>query len=208
MAGTTTFHLIRHGTYGLLGRVLAGRTRGHSLDETGLAQARALAEVLADRPIAAVVSSPLERTCETAAPIAARFGLEVGIEPDVIELDFGDWTGRSFESLRTWSGWEAFTRFRSTAQVPGGEAMLAVQARSVAAIVRLRAAYPDGEVVIVSHGDVIKSVLAHFLTIPIDMFRRFDIAPASRSIVAVTDADARVLAVNIPPPVIADHAAR
>ncbi len=200
MPGTTTFHLVRHGDYSLLGRVLAGRITGYSLSETGQAQAAAVAEVLSAIPLAALVSSPLERTRETAAPIAARCKLEVTIDPDVIEIDFGDWTGRTFESLRAWPGWSDFTRFRSTAQVPGGESMLAVQTRSVAAVVRLRQAYPDGNVVIVSHGDVIKSILAHFLTIPLDLFRRFDIAPASRSIVAVTDEDARVLAVNIPPP--------
>ena len=200
MPGTTTFHLVRHGDYPLLGKILAGRTTGHSLSAAGLAQARGVAEALAGLPIAAVVSSPLERTRETAEPIADRFGLDVMIEPDVIEIDFGDWTGRSFEQLREWSGWPAFTRFRSTAQVPGGESMLAVQMRSIAAVVRLRGAYPDGEIVVVSHGDVIKSIVAHFLTIPLDMFRRFDIAPASRSVVAVSDEDSRVLAVNIPPP--------
>ncbi len=200
MPGTTTFHLVRHGDYGLLGRVLAGRTTGHSLSETGRAQAAAVADALSSIPVAAIVSSPLERTRETAAPIAARCNVPVAIDPDVIEIDFGEWTGRTFDSLRAWPGWSNFTRFRSTAQVPGGESMLAVQTRSVAAVVRLRQAHPDGNVVIVSHGDVIKSIVAHFLTIPLDMFRRFDVAPASRSIVAVTDEDARVLAVNIPPP--------
>ncbi len=200
MPGTTTFHLVRHGDYGLLGHVLAGRTVGHSLSERGRAQAESVAEALSAIPIQSIVSSPLERTRETAAPIAARCHVEVTIDPDVIEIDFGEWTGRTFDSLRAWPGWADFTRFRSTAQVPGGESMLAVQTRSVAAIVRLRQAHPDGNVVIVSHGDVIKSIIAHFLTVPLDLFRRFDIAPASRSIVALTDEDARVLAVNIPPP--------
>ncbi len=200
MPGTTTFHLVRHGDYGQLGRVLAGRTSGHSLSQAGAEQARGVAQALAALPIVSVVSSPLERTRETAAPIAERLGLPVSIDPDVMEIDFGEWTGRTFESLRSWPGWAGFNRFRSTAQVPGGESMLAVQARSIAAIVRWRAAHPDGEVVVVSHGDVIKSIIAHFLTIPLDMFRRFDIAPASRSVVAVTDEDARVLAVNLPPP--------
>ena len=200
MPGTTTFHLVRHGDYSLLGRVLAGRISGYSLSETGRAQAHAVADVLTAIPVAAVVASPLERTRETAAPIAARCGVEVVIDEDIVEIDFGDWTGRTFDSLREWPGWPAFTRFRSTAQVPNGESMLAVQVRSVGAVVRLRQAYPEGNVVLVSHGDVIKSIVAHFLTIPLDMFRRFDIAPASRSIVALSDEDARVLAVNLPPP--------
>ncbi len=201
MPGTTTFHLIRHGDYSQIGRTLAGRTPGHSLNELGQRQAEAVADALAAVPIAAVVSSPMERTRETATPIAACCGVALEIDDGVVEIDFGDWTGRSFESLRAWEGWADFARFRSTAQVPNGESMLAVQARAVAAVVRLRRLHPDGHVAIVSHGDVIKSIVAHFLTIPLDMFRRFDIAPASRSVVAVSDHDAKVLAVNLPPPV-------
>lgn len=199
MPGTTTFHLVRHGDYALLGRVLAGRTAGHSLSEAGAAQAEAVAAALAGLPILAVISSPLERTRETAAPIAARLGLPVDFDDDLLEIDFGEWTGRTFDSLRAWEGWPTFNRFRSTARIPGGESMLAVQARSVAAIVRLREMYPNGHVVIVSHGDVIKSIIAHFLTIPLDLFRRFDVGPASRSVVAVSNEDARVLAMNILP---------
>ncbi|MBN8908614.1 MAG: histidine phosphatase family protein, partial [Rhodospirillales bacterium] len=78
--------------------------------------------------------------------------------------------------------------------------MLAVQTRILGAVLRLRTAYPDGAVAVVSHGNVIKSIVAHVLTIPLDMFRRFDIAPASRSVVTLSDEEARVLAVNIPPP--------
>jgi probable phosphoglycerate mutase len=202
MPGTaTTFHLVRHGDYSHLGRILTGRTPGYSLNDAGRRQADAVAGALAGMPLAAVVSSPMERTRETAAPIAAQGGVAVEIDPDVVEIDFGEWTGRTFESLRAWDGWADFARFRSTAQVPGGESMLAVQTRAVGAVVRLRRLHPEGHVVIVSHGDVIKSIVAHFLTIPLDMFRRFDIGAASRSVVTVTDHDARVLAVNLPPPV-------
>lgn len=197
----TTFHLIRHGTYPLLGHVLGGRSAGHSLDAAGRAQAEALAEALAVRPIRAVVSSPLERTRETAAPIAARHGLAVAIEPDLNEIDFGEWTGAAFDELHARPAWRAFNLFRSSTPIPGGETMLAAQARAMAALLRLRAAYPEGDVAVVSHGDVVKAILAHFLGVSLDLFRRFEISPASRSVVVMHAEDAQVLAVNLPPEV-------
>ncbi|MBV9735802.1 MAG: histidine phosphatase family protein, partial [Acidisphaera sp.] len=99
MTAPTTFHLIRHATYGLIGHTLAGRTPGHALNEAGRAQAAALAASLAGRPIAAVVSSPLERARETAAPIAAGHGLAVSVDGDFNEIDFGEWTGLAFDTL-------------------------------------------------------------------------------------------------------------
>ena len=199
MTGATTFHLIRHGDYSLLGRVLAGRMTGYSLSETGREQARAIARALAKRPIAAVVASPLERARETAEPIAAMHRLPVQVEPDVHEIDFGDWTGQTFPELHAMPIWRDFNRFRSTVPIPGGETLHAAQARGLAAIARLRSAHRDSEVVIVSHGDLIKVVIAHFLGIPLDLFARVEIAPASRSTVVLYAGDVRVTGVNLPP---------
>lgn len=199
MAGATTFHLIRHGDYSLLGRVLAGRMTGYSLSETGREQARAIAQALAGRPIAAVVASPLERARETAEPIAEMHHLPVQIEPDVNEIDFGDWTGRTFPDLHATPVWRDFNRFRSTVPIPGGETLHAAQARGLAAIARLRSAHRDGEVVIVSHGDLIKVVVAHFLGVALDLFVRIEVAPASRSSIVVYDGDVRVTGMNLPP---------
>ena len=178
MSGGTTFHLIRHGDYGLLGCVLAGRARGHSLSDLGRKQAERVAAALVHRPIAAVVSGPLERTRETAAPLAARCGLEVSVDPDLDEIDFGEWTGMAFDALHALPQWRAFNSFRSTAPIPGGETMLMAQARGMAAVGRLRARFPDAEVAMVSHGDVIKAVLAHFLAVPLDLFARSRSPPA------------------------------
>ncbi len=106
----------------------------------------------------------------------------------------------AFDVLHADPAWRHFNVFRSTALIPGGETMLAAQARGLAAILRIRAAYPDREVVLVSHGDVLKSVLAHFLATPLDLMRRIEISPASRSVLVLDAADARVEAINVPVP--------
>ena len=200
MAGTTTVHLIRHASYDLLGRVLAGRSPGHFLNARGRPEAAALAASLAQLPLAAVVSSPLERTRETAAPIAERLGLSVAIDDDLSEIDYGDWTGSPIAELHASPAWRRFNSFRGTAEIPGGETMLAAQARALRAVLRLRAAWPEHQIAVVSHGDIVKAVLAHFLAMPLELMRRMEISPASRSVLALHDADACVLGVNLPPP--------
>jgi broad specificity phosphatase PhoE len=199
MPGATTFHLIRHAEYALTGQVLGGRAPGHALTDRGRAQAERLADALAERPLAAVVSSPLERAQETALPIAAALNLELGIDPGFHEIDFGDWTGLPFELLDDQPAWRAWNRFRSMVVPPNGEGMAAAQVRALAALGALRAAHPDGEVAVVSHGDIVKAVLAHALGTPLDMMRRIEISPGSRSVLVLYDEDARVDAVNLPP---------
>ena len=199
MSSATTFHLIRHASYGLLDHTLGGRSPGHSLNAQGRAEAERLAESMAATKLAAVVSSPLERAQETASAIAARHGLAVATDPDLSEIDFGDWTGADFRSLHAGQAWRAFNSFRSTARIPGGETMLGAQARMVEAVLRLQAAWRDREIAVVSHADPIKAVLAHFLGTPLDLLRRIEIAPASRSVVVLYDEDAKILALNLPP---------
>ena len=199
-AGETTFHLVRHGDYGLLGRVLAGRTQGHGLSAAGIAQAESLAGLLGKLPIAAVVSSPLQRTRETAGPIAAGLGLPVEIDDDVNEIDFGRWSGLAFQELDGEPAWAEFNKCRSLGCPPGGETMAAAQTRAAAALVRWRQRFPDQHIVIVSHADVIKAVLCLVLGISMELMRRIDIAPGSRSVVALSADDARVELVNQPLP--------
>jgi broad specificity phosphatase PhoE len=194
----TVVHLIRHASYDQLGRVLAGRTEGHALNATGRAEAARLAEVLAERKLAAVVSSPMQRARETAAIIAASHRLAVLEIAGLNEIDFGEWTGMTFEALRDAPGWAAFNTFRSTAPIPGGETMLAAQARAVAAVAGLAARFPEAEVAAVSHGDIVKAVVAHALGVPLDLFHRIEIQPASRSVIALDACMVRVLGVNLP----------
>jgi broad specificity phosphatase PhoE len=158
-----------------------------------------LAEELAAHAIAAVVSSPLERTRETAEAIAKPHGLVVDIEPRLTEIDCGQWTGMSFEAMRGDPVWNDFHTFRSTLCPPGGETMLAAQLRAIEAMMRLRERWPGQELVVVTHGDVVKVVLAHFLGVPLDLFQRIEISPASRSVVRLFATDVRAEGVNLPP---------
>lgn len=173
--------------------------QGVGLSEEGRGQAERLAAGLARRPIAAVVSSPLQRAQETAAPIAARLGLPVTTDAGFDEIDFGEWTGRAFAALDGDPAWDAWNRFRSVAACPGGESMLAAASRAVGAARALRAAHPDGEVVVVSHQDVLKALLAHLLGIPLDLFGRMALDPAHRSVVVLWESDVRVEGINLPP---------
>ena len=151
----TTFHLIRHASYDLLGQVLTGRSAGHRLNERGRAEAQALADELKGRAVAAVVCSPLERARETAEAIAKPHGLAVEIEPALTEIDCGEWTGMPFDAVHGDPVWREFNRFRSSLSPPGGETMLAAQLRAVGVVMRLRERSPWGEVVLVTHGDVV-----------------------------------------------------
>lgn len=172
---------------------------GVGLSAEGQGQAAHLAAGLARRPIVAVVSSPLQRARETAAPLASLLGLPVTIDAGLDEIDFGEWTGLEFAALEGRADWAAWNRFRSAAACPGGETMLSAQARALAAVLRLAAAHPGGELVLVSHQDVLKSLLAHFLGVPLDLIGRIVLDPAHSSTVTLFAADVRVDGINLPP---------
>ena len=191
----TVFCLVRHGAYPLLDRALGGRG-DHALDATGTAQAAHAAQMIAARPIMHIACSPVARAVQTAEPIAAALGLAVDIEPGFAEIDFAEWTGMEFTALAELPAWRVWNAFRGSACVPGGESMLGVQARAMAAVLRLHAAWPEGEVVVVSHADVIKAILMHVLGAPLDLLGRMQIDPGSMSRIAFYGGDARVLVVN------------
>ena len=189
----TTLILVRHAAHGLLGHVLAGRMPGVGLSAEGHAQAAALSDALARAPVRAVWTSPLQRAAETAAPIAARHGLVPVIDPALTEVDFGTWTGQPFDALHG-PAWDAWNTNRAMAVPPAGESMLAAQARAVDAM--RRAAAGGGTVVLVSHQDALKAMLAYVLGAPLDLMHRFDLAPGSRSVVTVGAGWARVDTLN------------
>ena len=194
----TTLHFVRHAEHGLLGRVLAGRMEGVGLSEAGHAQAAALAGSPALQEVSAVWSSPLQRSQQTAAPLADRLGLPVTVDPGLNEIDFGEWTGLGFDDLHSRPDWVAWNRLRSCNRVPGGESMGEAQGRALDALWRLCRVVGDGEAVVVSHSDIIKAVLAHMLGLPVDLMQRLEIDPASRSTVVFHGTDLRVCGVNLP----------
>lgn len=192
----TTFLLIRHGTIDSSGKALAGRMAGVHLNERGRRQAQALATRLAGAGIDAIYSSPMERAVETARPLAESLGLELALEQSLIEIEFGDWTGRSFLELSGNPAFQRFNAFRSTAPVPGGEFMLHAQARMVMGLDELRRRHRHATVAVVSHGDMIKAAVAWYAGIPLDLFQRIEISLASVSAVEIDDDTVRILSIN------------
>lgn len=186
-----TVILVRHGrsTANATG-VLAGRAVGVGLDQIGCDQAALAGDRLAPVPLVGVVSSPLERCRQTAQHILDR---QVGtpcapVDPDLTECDYGQWQGRTLTDLATEDLWPMVQTQPSAVVFPGGESMAAMQARSVAAIRRHDAAFeaehgPEAVWVAVSHGDIIKSILADALGMHLDLFQRIVVGPASVSIV-------------------------
>ncbi len=199
MAGTLV-HLVRHGAHDLVGHVLAGRMPGVHLSAEGRAQAERLADRLADRPLAAVLSSPQPRAQETAAPIAARHGLAIQVDPGLDELDFGAWQGMGFSALQERADWRAWNRARGLAPgAPGGEAMVQVQARALAVLAQARALWPGGEVVLAGHQDVLRAALLGVLGVPLDLFGRVALAPGGRAAVRLWEDHAELEALDNPP---------
>ena len=186
-----TVILVRHGrTTANAAGLLAGRAAGVSLDPFGREQAALTGDRLAAVPLAGVVSSPLERCQQTARLILDRQAgsPSAPTDPDLTECDYGQWQGRMLTDLATEDLWAAVQSQPSAVVFPGGESMAAMQARSVAAIRRHDAAFesehgPGAVWVAVSHGDIIKSILADALGMHLDLFQRINVGPASVSIV-------------------------
>lgn len=192
----TTFLLIRHAAPDLLPNTLAGRTPGIPLSTQGEKQALRLAERLAGLPIDAVYSSPLERALLTAGPLADHVRRDVQCCESFADIEYGEWSGKHFDELNGDPRWRNWNEFRSGASLPNGGMMLEVQVRAVLALEELRRRHADKVVAVVSHGDVIKALIAHYLGIPLDLFQRVEISPASFSVLAIYDWGARMIRLN------------
>ncbi len=194
---STTICLVRHGTTPTTGTVLPGRAPGLSLSDRGREEAAAAAERLgALHRVGALYASPLERAQETAAPIARRLGLPVTTEPGLLECDFGEWTGADLKALAKLPAWTTVQRWPSGWRFPGGESFSEMQLRLSDCLAALVARHPGETVVAVSHADPIKAALAGALGVPLDLFQRIQVAPASVSVVAYGVSGPAVLAVN------------
>jgi probable phosphoglycerate mutase len=194
----TTFILIRHGMCDQVGRSIAGRAPGVHLNEEGRRQTESVANRLRPVSLAAVYSSPLERALETAGPIAQAHGLQPETLEGLTEIDFGEWTGRTLEELDQLPVWRSFNSFRSGTRIPGGEHMTQVLSRALGELERVRRAHPSpgAQVVLVSHGDVLRAILAYALGLSLDFMQRLEVSPASISILISEDWGNRVLQLN------------
>ena len=189
--------LVRHGQTPTTGSTLPGRAPGLHLAETGQAQAQAAADrIAALKEVAAVYASPLERTRETAKPIAASRGLKVRIERGLLEADFGDWTGAALKDLMKLPEWQTVQRYPSGFRFPDGESFAEMQTRIVGALDQLVARHPGETIVAVSHADPIKAALAQALGTHLDLFQRIIVSPCSISAVLYGPTGPAVLAAN------------
>ena len=198
----TTVILLRHGrsTANVSG-VLAGRSPGVGLDDHGQAQAEKLVDRLAELPLAAAVTSPMQRCQETLAPLLAARELEATVDEGLSEVDYGDWTGRKLGELGKEDLWKVVQAHPSAAVFPGGEGLAGMQARAVAAIrrhaARIGAEHGDRALwVACSHGDVIKAAVADALGLHLDSFQRIVIDPCSVSVISYTPTRPFVVRVN------------
>ena len=196
---TTTFYFVRHGLTSHTGHRLTGWMEGVHLTDAGREQAEAAAERLAKVPLKAIYASPIDRTMQTAEPIALRHGLRVHKRKGIGEVHYGKWTNRPFKSLVNTKLWRVVQHYPSGARFPDGETLWETQTRALEDIEKLRVAHPKQKICLVSHADVIKLVTAHYLGMHIDLFQRIDISPGSITVISVGDFGPRVHAINTVP---------
>jgi broad specificity phosphatase PhoE len=192
----TTFLLIRHGETDAVGREIMGWRPGWRLNANGREQANRLANRLARRRLEAIYTSPLERAVETAAILAAPHGLEPRQNADFAEVRFGQWEGCKVGELERMEEWRRYNQFRSGVRPPGGELLVEVQTRVVRKLESLVPLHAGAEIAVVSHGDALRSALAFYLGIPLDLILRFEISPASLSVLELAEWGARVMSMN------------
>jgi broad specificity phosphatase PhoE len=173
----TSLYLVRHGAHVLQDQVLVGRLPGIELSDEGRRQVEALRGYFRTIPLDAVRSGPLHRARATADALAPA----VEVNDALDEIDYGEWTGRDLGELGADPAWQAWNTLRGTARVPGGEGMQEVQDRAVALVERLRQEFCDAQVALVSHGDVLRAILAFYLGMPLDLLARLTVDPGSVS---------------------------
>ncbi len=194
----STVLLVRHGLTAMTGPVLAGRTPGVHLDERGQKQAAAVAERMAALPLAAVVTSPLERCAETAQAIRAAQPNEPAwhVDDRLIECGYGEWTGKAIKDLMKDPLWKVVQAQPSAVRFPGGEGLAEMATRAVAAVRDWDDRLGDAVWVACTHGDIIKAVLADALGLHLDQYQRIVPDPGSVSVIRYTKTRPYVIRVN------------
>ena len=193
----TTILLVRHGQTPTTGTKLPGRAPGLHLADKGRDQADAAAARIARlEKVTAVYASPLERTRETAAPIAKALGLRVQRDRGLLECDFGEWTGSDLKDLNKLPEWRTVQQYPSGFRFPGGESFTEMQVRITSTLADLAAKHRGETIVAVSHADPIKAALADALGTHLDLFQRIIVSPCSISAVLYGPTGPAVLAAN------------
>jgi probable phosphoglycerate mutase len=198
----TTLLLIRHGEteYVKLGK-MAGRTPGVHLNEKGMREAQELAECLKEAPIKSVYSSPMERTLETARPLAKAMGLKTIKSEGLLETDIGDWKGMEIKKARKLPEWKSVQNTPSRFKFPKGESFLEAQTRLVKAIEGIISHHPNDELIACfSHADPIRLALAYYLGMPLDHFQRLSCQTGSVSVLKFSTQNVVILGINLRPP--------
>ena len=203
----TTVLFVRHGQNDWVGKhKLAGWTPGVNLNAYGRKQAESVGKRLAksDTKIDKIYASPLERTVETAELIAKHLQMPITTYKKIGEVEYGDWTGKEIKKLAEKKEWAVVQYYPSNAQFPKGESLYEMQARGVQAVNKLVAKHPGETILLVSHADLIKSIVAHYLGVHLDLFQRIMVSPASITTIMFTFMRPMVYTVNdtshLPPP--------
>ena len=181
----------------MTGTRLTGRLPGIHLSEEGVRQAKEVAERLVNLPVKAVYSSPLERCQETAAPIAERHRVEMHTVDDLAEVDYAQWQGRPYRQLYSLKAWSELQAHPADFRFPGGETIREAQTRGIRATEAIRAQHPrTAAVVVVSHADMIRLIVAGYLGLGTDLYQRIVIGVASVSVIVLGERVPRLLRIG------------
>lgn len=182
--------------------ILAGRSPGVTLSERGLKQAMEVADRLKSVEFSQIRISPMERCSETVVPLISQFNkvaakrIDIEIDEDLVEVDYGKWTGKKLAVLSKDKAWKVVQDTPSAMYFPGGEGLLDVQARAMRGLNRVTKTSGSGAKLLVSHGDVIKAIVASVLGTHLDHFQKIVIDPASITVLDFNGKDYRVLTLN------------
>lgn len=192
----TKFLLIRHGDTDYVDEALAGRIDS-PLNPLGLQQSEAIAEALKHLPIQAIYTSPLIRTQQTADPLAKLLNLEINVNHELNQVNFGKWQGMDFDELIQDPDWNLFRENPGSVKIPGGEDSSMVRERVSTEIKKLSQQYSEEAIIACfSHGSIIRHTISYFIGLPVNNSNQIQIAPASISTLLVSDGNGKLLHLN------------
>jgi len=190
--------MVRHGENDfMVKQLLAGRLPEVHLNQAGQLQAEKIAELLQHLPIKAIYASPLERTRETAEPLAKALNLQVIPRPDLLEVDYGEWQGHAFDWLSQQTEWKVLHKTPTQVRFPGGETLVEAKDRVSREISSLCGMHDSKDMfACFTHADLVRMVVVHYLEMPLDYYNRLYIGPASITALEVNEESARLISMN------------